>query len=222
MKHFLKLMCMKRFLLLTLLCLPSVLAMSQARASFTIDTISNELFSRMWGKSFKTDCTVPRSDLRYLRVLHVDAQGKTHEGEIVCNKRIADDLIDIFRQLYEARYPIERIRLVDDYGADDELSMRDNNTSCFNFRTVPGTTKLSKHAQGLAIDINTRYNPYVRPRKNGTTEVMPANAKAFTNRSRKFTYKIEKGDLLYRLFLQHGFTWGGSWRNSKDYQHFQK
>ena len=184
MKQFLKLMCMKRFLLLTLLCLPSVLAMSQATASFTIDTISNELFSRMWGKSFKTDCTVPRSDLRYLRVLHVDARGKTHEGEIVCNKRIADDLIDIFRQLYEARYPIERIRLVDDYGADDELSMRDNNTSCFNFRTVPGTTKLSKHAQGLAIDINTRYNPYVRPRKNGTTEVMPANAKAFTNRSR--------------------------------------
>lgn len=215
---------MKRFILFLLLAIPSVamLAQQQESTSFTIDTISDQLFARMWKKSYKADCTIPRSDLRYLRVLHVDAQGKTHEGEIVCNKKIAKDLIDIFRQLYKARYPIERIRLVDEYDADDELSMRDNNTSCFNFRTVPGRTKLSKHAQGLAIDINTRYNPYVRPGKNGTTEVMPANARPYVNRSRSFAYKIKQGDLLHRLFIQHGFTWGGAWRSSKDYQHFEK
>lgn len=220
---------MKRLIIFVLLFASCVATFSQQptantqqTTSFTIDTISDQVFARMWKKSYKADCTIPRSDLRYLRVLHVDAQGKTHEGEIVCNKKIAKDLIDIFRQLYKARYPIERIRLVDEYDADDELSMRDNNTSCFNFRTVPGRTKLSKHAQGLAIDINTRYNPYVRPGKNGKTEVMPTNAKPYVNRSRSFAYKINKGDLLYRLFIQHGFTWGGAWRSSKDYQHFEK
>ena len=208
---------MKRFILILLLAIPSVALLAQQQtASFTIDTISDAIFARMWKKSFKTDCTIPRSDLRYLRVLHVDAQGKTHEGEIVCNKKIAKDLIEIFRQLYKEQYPIERIRLVDEYDADDELSMRDNNSSCFNFRTVPGSKKLSKHAQGLAIDINTLYNPYVRRNKQGKLEVMPANAQPYVNRSRSFTYKIKQGDLLHRLFIQHGFRWGGAWRYSKE------
>ena len=214
---------MKRFILILLLAIPSVAILAQQQtASFTIDTISDAIFARMWKKSYKVDCTIPRSDLRYLRVLHVDAQGKTHEGEIVCNKKIAKDLIEIFRQLYKEQYPIERIRLVDEYDADDELSMRDNNSSCFNFRTVPGSKKLSKHAQGLAIDINTLYNPYVRRNKQGKLEVMPANAQPYVNRSRSFTYKIKQGDLLHRLFIQHGFRWGGAWRYSKDYQHFEK
>ena len=214
---------MKRFILILLLAIPSVAMLAQQQtASFTIDTISDAIFARMWKKSYKADCTIPRSDLRYLRVLHVDAQGKTHEGEIVCNKKIAKDLIEIFRQLYKERYPIERIRLVDEYDADDELSMRDNNSSCFNFRTVPGLKKLSKHAQGLAIDINTLYNPYVRRNKQGKLEVMPANAQPYVNRSRSFTYKIKQGDRLHRLFIQHGFRWGGAWRYSKDYQHFEK
>ncbi|MBR5656635.1 MAG: M15 family metallopeptidase [Prevotella sp.] len=214
---------MKRFILILLLAIPSVALLAQQQTtSFTIDTISDAIFARMWKKSYKADCTIPRSDLRYLRVLHVDAQGKTHEGEIVCNKKIAKDLIEIFRQLYKEQYPIERIRLVDEYDADDELSMRDNNSSCFNFRTVPGSKKLSKHAQGLAIDINTLYNPYVRRNKQGKLEVMPANAQPYVNRSRSFTYKIKQGDLLHRLFIQHGFRWGGAWRYSKDYQHFEK
>ena len=103
---------MKRFILILLLAIPSMALLAQQQtASFTIDTISDAIFARMWKKSFKADCTIPRSDLRYLRVLHVDAQGKTHEGEIVCNKKIAKDLIEIFRQLYKERYPIERIRL---------------------------------------------------------------------------------------------------------------
>ena len=130
---------MKRLIIFVLLFASCVATFSQQTASFTIDTISDQVFARMWKKSYKADCTIPRSDLRYLRVLHVDAQGKTHEGEIVCNKKIAKDLIDIFRQLYKARYPIERIRLVDEYDADDELSMRDNNTSCFCYRNVPDT-----------------------------------------------------------------------------------
>lgn len=190
--------------------------------AFSIDTISDAVFARMQGRSFPASCTVSRQDLRYLRLLHRNAEDSICQGELVCNESIAEDLLDIFRQLYEAHYPIERIRLIDDYEADDERSMSDNNSSCFCFRTIAGTNKLSKHALGLAVDINTRYNPYVRKDRDGRQLVSPENGKSYANRSLASPYKIEYGDLCHRLFLQHGFTWGGSWQTKKDYQHFEK
>lgn len=211
---------MRHFLLyIALLCHP---IFATAQKAFTIDTISDSVMLRMAGRSFPKDCTVDRSELRYLRVLHYDAEGKVHEGELVCNKLIASDLIDIFRKLYEARYPIERMRLIDDYDADDERSMQANNTSCFCFRTVPGSNKLSKHARGIAVDINPLYNPYVRTLKNGQRSILPRTARRWANRKVASPYKLEKDDLCYRLFIEHGFTWGGAWRSQKDYQHFEK
>ena len=196
--------------------------LAQADGAFSIDTLTDAVFQRMQGKSFPEGCTVSRADLRYVRVLHYDAKGQSHEGELVCNKAIADDLVDIFRQLYAARYPIAQIRLVDDYDADDERSMQANNTSCFCFRQIAGSQKLSKHAQGMAIDINPLQNPCVRTLKNGRLSIQPATAKNSADRRRRHPYTISKGDLCHRLFLQHGFTWGGSWRTLKDYQHFEK
>ncbi len=194
---------------------------AQQTQAFTIDTISDEVFARMQGRSFPEGCTIKRSDLRYLRVLHRNADDSICQGEMVCNKAIAEDLIDIFRKLYEAHYPIERMRLIDDYDADDEASMNDNNSSCFCYRVVDGTKKLSNHARGLAVDINTRYNPYVRQR-NGRWLISPEKGKPYADRSKRFQYKIVEGDLCHRLFLEHGFKWGGSWQTMKDYQHFEK
>ena len=122
------------------------LCASAQQQGFSVDTLSDAVFQRMQGRSFPEGCTMRRSDLRYLQVLHYDLDGEVRQGELVCNKAIADDLMDIFRQLYKARYPIQRMCLIDDYGADDELSMRDNNTSCFCYRVVEGSKKLSKHA----------------------------------------------------------------------------
>ena len=139
----------------------------------------------------------------------------------ICNRLIASKLLSIFRELYKAHYPIQRIRLADDYDADDERQMRANNSSCFCYRTVSGTQKLSYHARGLAIDINPLYNPYIRDYKRGRQIVEPATGKPYADRSKSYRYKIEKGDLCYRLFLKHGFSWGGSWRTKKDYQHFE-
>ena len=157
-----------------------------------------------------------------LSVLHVDFEGVTHEGVIVCNKAISADLRDIFAELYRQKYPIERIRPISDYDNDDEQSMQANNTSCYCYRPIAGSSKLSKHAQGLAIDINPLYNPCVRRKKDGSLLIQPATGKPYANRSRSFRYKITKNDLCYRLFLQHGFRWGGNWRTLKDYQHFEK
>ncbi|CBK73923.1 hypothetical protein CIY_10720 [Butyrivibrio fibrisolvens 16/4] len=181
---------------------------------------NSEIFARIKGKSYKDDCTVPVSDLRYLHVLHVGFDGESHEGEIICNKYIADDLLEIFQALYEAKYPIEKIKLVDEYYADDERSMADNNSSSFNFRFISHTTKISKHGYGLAMDINTLYNPYVKT-VNGKLSIEPANAADYVDRSQDFPYKIDENDLAYQLFIAHGFQWGGAWKNSKDYQHFE-
>lgn len=189
---------------------------------WNIDTLSEAVFSRMVGKSYPEGCTVPRHELRYLRVLHYDRDGQQHSGELVCNEAIADDLLDIFRQLHEAHYPIERISLIDDYDADDERSMSANNTSCFCFRPISGTQRLSKHSQGMAIDINPLYNPCVRTSRDGTKKIEPASGAPYANRRHVFPYKIVSGDLCHRLFLQHGFKWGGAWRSVKDYQHFEK
>jgi hypothetical protein len=189
---------------------------------FRADTISDDVFARMQGRSFPSHCTIARSELRYLRLLHRNAEGAIVMGEMVCNRSIAADLIDIFRELYLAGYPIERMVLIDDYEANDERSMTANNSSCFCFRTVAGSRKLSKHAQGLAVDINTLYNPCVRYRRNGSRSIEPAAGARYADRSIVTPYTIVNGDLCYRLFTQHGFTWGGNWRTVKDYQHFEK
>ncbi len=157
-----------------------------------------------------------------LQVQHIGFDGQTHQGMLVCNKRISADLRQIFAELYRQHYPIERIRPISEYDDDDERSMRDNNTSCYCYRVVKGSKKLSKHARGLAVDINPLYNPCVRRKKDGTLLVQPATGKPYVDRSGKFKYKITASDLCYRLFLKHGFSWGGSWKTLKDYQHFEK
>ena len=188
---------------------------------FAQQKITDDIFARIEGKSFKANCTTPREDLRYLKVLHYNKEGEVLEGELICHKNIADDLLAIFQELYQAKYPIERMVLVDEYDADDEASMRANNSSAFNFRTISGTNRLSRHSQGMAVDINPLYNPYVRQR-GGRIKIEPLNGTAYADRTKEFPYKIVKGDLCYRLFKKYGFSWGGDWKNSKDYQHFEK
>lgn len=189
-------------------------------SEFYITEITEELFNTIKGKSYKDNCTVPLDDLRYLHVLHVDFDGNTNEGEIICNKIIADDLLDIFRILYDSGYEIEKIRLIDEYDADDELSMSDNNSSCFNFRFISHSTTVSNHGYGLAIDINPLYNPYIKT-VNGKLNIEPANSIDYIDRSIDFEHKIDENDLCYKLFIEHGFSWGGAWTSSKDYQHFE-
>ena len=187
---------------------------------FYIKPIPDDIFEKMQGKSYKENCTVPREELRYLHILHVGFDNNTHEGELIVNKRIAEDVLDIFKELYKAGYQIEKVRLIDEYNAQDELSMRDNNSSAFNFRYISYSTTLSKHAMGLAVDINTLYNPYIK-QVDGRLNIEPANAVNYVDRNRQFPHKIDHDDLCYKLFTKHGFEWGGDWEDSKDYQHFE-
>ena len=189
--------------------------------TFTSEPVPDDVFARMQGVSFPEGCTISRDDLRYLRLSYHDFGGNTQLGELVCNKKVADDMTEIFRELYKRGYQIEKMKLIDDYGGDDDLSCADNNTSCFNYRTVAGSTNLSKHALGVAIDINPFYNPYVTY-PNGVERISPPGSEPYADRSADFPHKIGPGDDAYELFKSHGFTWGGIWKTLKDYQHFQK
>ena len=113
--------------------------------------------------------------------------------------------------------------LVDEYDADDEASMAANNTSAFNYRKIANSNKMSKHSQGLAIDINPQINPYIT-----SYGIAPKNGKIYKNREVKScqgkyrNYMIHHGDKVYRIFKKYGFRWGGDWKHSKDYQHFER
>lgn len=192
----------------------------EENSGFYIEEIDDAIFARINGKSYKEDCPIPIEDLRYIHLLHKDLNGDVHEGEMIVNAYIAEDVVEIFKELYEASYPIEKIRLVDEYGADDELSMEDNNSSAFNYRSMAGSTKISKHGLGMAIDINTLYNPYVKDTANGRL-IEPVTAGEYAERERDFSYKITQNDAAYRAFTEHGFEWGGDWNSLKDYQHFE-
>ena len=189
---------------------------------FKVMPISNDLKMRMKECSLKDENTVACDDLRYLQVLHKDRDGNSIVGELVCHASIADDLLEIFKALYQAGYPIEKMLLIEHYGGDDEASMLDNNTSCFNQRAITAGGRVSKHSYGLAVDINPKYNPYYRVKESGQTIIRPEGSEEYVDRNAVFPYKIMKNDPCYALFRQHGFYWGGDWASGKDYQHFEK
>jgi len=173
--------------------------------------------NRINGVSWKPEAPVRIEELRYIEVTYWGFDDKTHLGELVVHKDVSDEVLEIFKELYETKFPIDKIRLIDEYNADDDSSMDDNNTSSFNFRVVAGTDKLSKHSYGLAIDINPVQNPYIK----GDT-VSPQKGKEYVDRSDIRKGMIIKGDTCYNAFINRGWIWGGEWKTMKDYQHFQK
>lgn len=196
--------------------------------AFYYEPLSDNLRRYITGISYPAqseDASAPEitmDELRYVHILHYDFDGNPAEGELICNEAIAQDLVEIFYELYRNEYQLERVLLIDEYNGDDTASMEDNNTSCFNYRPVEGTNSLSKHALGLAIDVNPFYNPYITYNNDGSEHVSPEASLVYADRSASFPYKIDENDLCYKLFIQHGFIWGGNWNSSKDYQHFQK
>lgn len=182
----------------------------------------DEIMERINGCSYQENDDIALEELRYVRVLYYGFDGETHVGELIVNKEIEQDIREIFLALYQAKYPIERMELVDAYGGDDERSMAANNTSAFNYRLISGTSRLSNHSYGRAIDLNPFYNPYVYTSKDGQLHCEPAQAVEYIDRTADFAHKIDHEDLAYQLFTAHGFSWGGVWKTRKDYQHFEK
>lgn len=199
---------------------------TEYEAGFYYENLNEDMKDYITGVSFPENGApeITYDDLRYVGILYHDFNGLIQAGELICNSYIADDLTEIFCELYKAEYRLESVVLIDNFGGDDTASMCADNTSCFNYRVVDGSTSLSKHALGLAIDVNPYYNPYVVFGKGegGSDYISPPGSEIYADRSASFAYKIDESDLCYRLFKEHGFTWGGNWNSCKDYQHFQK
>jgi hypothetical protein len=181
----------------------------------SVSRLEREIRELMTGSSWHEGCPVEFADLRLVRLMYLGFDGEAHHGRLVVHRRWADEIVEVFRRLYRREFPIRRMRLVDRYGADDQASMRHDNTSAFNCRYVAGTTVWSQHAFGRAIDIDPVENPYV-----DGSHVSPPNGEPYANRSDVRPGMIFERDVVWRAFHQIGGVWGGTWTSARDYQHF--
>ena len=153
------------------------------------------------------------SEMVLTQVEYIDYEGNDAQGLIVVNRKIAEEVIEIFREIKEAGFQIEKMIPISEYDWDDDKSMEDNNTSGYNYRFVANTQKLSNHSYGMAIDINPRYNPMIVKDR-----ISPSNG----------SYSIEnKGTItadseVVKILKKRGWKWGGDYKSLKDYQHFDK
>ena len=197
---------------------------------FTISEITedSDVFSFINGKSYRVETSIPLENLRYLKLLHWNYDGVPQVGEIIVNKSIAGDIIDIFKNLYIQKYEIYSLILVDNYWTGDPTdtdtaSMNANNSSSFNDRKVDYSGSTSRHSYGMAIDINPRENPYILYDGSGNAYTTQDDwAVPYMDRSNLRPHMMTKDDLCVKLFKEKGFRWGGDWNSLKDYQHFDK
>ncbi|MEM9203129.1 MAG: M15 family metallopeptidase, partial [Actinomycetota bacterium] len=165
--------------------------------------------------SWRSGCPVPVEDLRWLEVTHWDMNNQVADGVLVLHVDHVDAVISVFERLFDARFPIESMRPITDFAADDDASMRANNSSAFNCRLIDGTNRWSQHAYGGAIDINPLVNPWVRG-----DVVDPPGGAAYVDRTIDEPGLIRAGDVVTDAFAAIGWGWGGDWSSSLDYQHF--
>lgn len=182
----------------------------------TVSELSPRTRERMTGSSWRPGCPVGFDDLRLVRLTYWGFDRKAHTGRLVVHRTWARRIAGVFRTLYEDRFPIRRMRLVDAYGADDMRSMEADNTSAFNCRYRNGVCcTWSQHAYGRALDIDPVENPYVGP-----WGVSPPNGEPYVDRDPLRRGMIAHGDTVWRAFAAIGWEWGGDWKRVKDYQHF--
>lgn len=200
---------------------PEILAAHQTRdlhPVFRVQDISPAVAATIARTTWHAGCPVPVSDLRLLVLSYWSYDGRPETGLLIANKAVAKDLRKIFKKLFEHGFMIQRMEPVENYGGNDEVSMEANNTSGFNCRDItlhPG--KFSNHSWGRAVDINTLTNPYVKG-----NVILPPEGRAYLDRTRAYKGGILGGGFTVKLFAKHGWTWGGSWTDRQDYQHFEK
>lgn len=183
--------------------------------AWTVVAVDEAVTARMTA-SWRPGCPVPLSDLRVVSVTHWGFDDTTRTGEVIVHADAADATVEVFRALYEARFPIQQIRPVDDFGGDDDRSMAANNTSAFNCRPATGSARWSEHAYGRAIDINPVQNPYV----TASGAVLPPEGAAHVVRDPATPGLITADGPVVAAFDKVGWHWGGRWSSGQDYQHF--
>src|SRR5271165_6657016 len=202
---------------LSLLTYGGIASAQRHELSGTIELIRPELcddMRRHHVKSMFPSC----ERLRLVRFSYINFRGETqNDGSAIVLDAIANEVLLLFDDLRLAHFPIEKAQLMTAYDGNDDLSINDNNTSSFNDRNIAGSSRLSMHAFGAAIDINPQNNPFLLRGKRQI--VKPVSGSAYLDRSVNSPGMAEQ---VRAIFAEHGFIiWGGEWRNPLDYQHFQ-
>ncbi|MDF3034392.1 MAG: family metallopeptidase [Alphaproteobacteria bacterium] len=212
-------------------------------SSFKVRQLSqNEKQAMQESGVWKEGCPVPLDRLRvvefsysYLKKDNENSWSfngdRKHDGKIVVLEAAADYVCMIFEKLYQINFPIHKACPMEDYGANDEKSMADNNSSSFNFREITGGGLPSIHSYGLAIDLNPLQNPYISflddkdIQGDGNAKILPQSGCSYINRTNLRTGMIEsceRGNAVIKIFKEHGFPeWGGNWNTPIDWMHFQ-
>jgi hypothetical protein len=185
-----------------------------------IQPLPEQLQRDMRGESWTPGCPVPLSGLALLRFNYWGFDGDLKRGPMVVNRAVATDVLEVFETLFEARFPIRHVALAKRFRPNADPDSRGSVTASFNCRPVvtpdgPGET-FSQHSYGLAVDINSLQNPYVR--EDGY--VRNRFAQPYVDRSKDLPGMIRPGDVVVRAFTAIGWTWGGTWSGDKDYMHF--
>lgn len=198
---------------------------SNTFAEYSITPITAKIKKEMIaGGSWQIACPVSLEDLRYIRVKYLGFDGKTKIGQLIMHKSVSRDIVAIFQELYNIRYPIRKMHLIDKYHGNDWRSIEADNTSAFNCRRATGSKKWSKHAYGRAIDINPIENPYI----SRSGHISHKNSLQYRERLHKNISNqadhalLLKHDKAVKIFKRYGWQWGGDWSSVKDYQHFSK
>lgn len=165
--------------------------------------------------SHYSECPVQPQDLRYLTLTFWGFDGRAHTGEMVVHADVAADVVSVFAKLFDAKFPIEEMRIATTNDFTKPPTGDANNTSGYECRKVTGGQRWSDHALGTAIDVNPFHNPYVR---GGV--VLPELAEAYLDRTNRSTGMISPNDVVVEAFRDIGWGWGGNWNSLKDWQHF--
>lgn len=181
---------------------------------YTISAIPQQVLAR---SSWSEECPVALEELAYLTVSHYGFDQRFHTGEIIVNAAWAERIVEVFRKLHEARFPIEQMRVITAEEIDAHPTGDWNDTTSFVCRPAVGSGSWSMHAYGLAIDVNPFHNPYLKG-----DLVLPELASAYLDRDDVRLGMIVEGDVVTRAFAEIGWPWGGHWRTLKDWMHFSQ
>ena len=178
----------------------------------TIDPIPPEVLAR---SSWVAECPVTLDELSYLTMTHFGFDQRFHTGEMIVSAAVADDVLEVFRRLHEARFPIEQMRVITKEEIDAHPTGDWNDTTSFVCRPAVGSSSWSQHAFGTGIDINPFHNPYLKD-----DLVLPELASVYTDREVVRMGMIVPGDVATEAFADIGWGWGGHWSSLKDWMHF--
>ena len=187
---------------------------SKVTKAIKLDTIIDSDLKKIKVRSDLKNFNTIYKELSLINVYYLGYDSLVHRGQLVCHKSVVNELKEIFIELYKIKFPIESVRPISLFEWNDEISMSSNNTSCFNYRTVSNSNKLSEHSKGLAIDLNPKYNPYI----SSKGVISPKNGE-YNNKN---IGTIIVDSKVISIFKDKGWKWGGNWKRSKDYQHFSK